>query len=354
MSVLNRLASKVFNSSGGMISIFTTMVLMIVITLIVLGFAQLSRRNQRVTLDLQLSSQAFYAAETGINDVRNLLNSRLASGGAVDSSLNKSDCGYSGIWSALNPTIDGTNKVSYSCITVDLAPTQLSYSDVGSNSTIIPINSNDGITNIGSINLTVQSKADTLTPASNCSGNYSFPPSTAANWSCGFGILRFDLVPVPGTGFNLTDLRNSTMTTFAVPSVSGGSSSIAYAGGMANTNTLIRMPCSGQSCNLTITTGAAPKTEYYMRVSSVYKDVGLLVTANPPSSSANIELKEAQAVVDSTGKAGDVLRRVKVNIPLLSSSRNSFSDYALQSYGSICKQFYVMDGLYGSDPSVCS
>ncbi|HET6924792.1 MAG TPA: pilus assembly PilX N-terminal domain-containing protein, partial [Candidatus Saccharimonadales bacterium] len=52
----------------GMVSIMVTLVMIIVITLIVIGFAQVVRRNQRETLDRQLSTQAYYAAETGIND----------------------------------------------------------------------------------------------------------------------------------------------------------------------------------------------------------------------------------------------------------------------------------------------
>ena len=42
----------------GMASIIITMITMVIITLIVLGFATLSRREQRQSLDRQLSTQA--------------------------------------------------------------------------------------------------------------------------------------------------------------------------------------------------------------------------------------------------------------------------------------------------------
>ena len=57
----------------GIVAIVVTMIIMIILTLIVTGFAQLARREQRATLDRQLASQAFYAAESGINDARRAL-----------------------------------------------------------------------------------------------------------------------------------------------------------------------------------------------------------------------------------------------------------------------------------------
>jgi Tfp pilus assembly protein PilX len=60
------------DKQAGMVAIMVTMILMIVISLIVVGFAQISRRNQRQALDRQLSTQAFYAAETGVNDASDL------------------------------------------------------------------------------------------------------------------------------------------------------------------------------------------------------------------------------------------------------------------------------------------
>ena len=54
----------------GVVSIMVSIVLMAVMTLIVLGFSEIARRDQRQTLDRQLSNQAFYAAEIGVNDAQ--------------------------------------------------------------------------------------------------------------------------------------------------------------------------------------------------------------------------------------------------------------------------------------------
>jgi hypothetical protein len=60
----------------------------------------------------------------------------------------------------------------------------------------------------------------------------------------------------------------------------------------------------------------------------------------------DIKLSGAQAQIDATGKAQDVLRRILVNVPLHASNSNALPDYALESTDSICKRFAVMDGYY--------
>lgn len=53
----------------GIASIVITTTISIVVTLIIVGFAAIARREQRQALDAQLSSQAFYAAEAKLNQI---------------------------------------------------------------------------------------------------------------------------------------------------------------------------------------------------------------------------------------------------------------------------------------------
>ena len=123
-------------SEVGMISIMTTMVLMIIISLIALGFAQISRRNQRESLDRQLSTQAFYAAESGVNDARDLIANAVNAGTTVPDKDACDDNGAGAFYATLNPVIDAAKNVEYSCLLVDTAPTELRYSDVGRQSLV--------------------------------------------------------------------------------------------------------------------------------------------------------------------------------------------------------------------------
>jgi hypothetical protein len=228
---------------------------------------------------------------------------------------------------------------------VDASPETLRYSDVGTTSIVVPLISASG-GNFSTINLDWQSKVTGSNPTSGCptTTNNVFVPT--ADWNCGYGVLRFDLVPTSGT-FNAADLRTRTMTTFAVPFSSGGASSVPYAADTANDNRR-GVRCTTSGCSLSIT--GLNQNNYYLRISSIYRSVALQVSATNDGGSP-MEISGAQAVIDATGRAQDVLRRIQVHVPLRASSQNQLSDYAIQTTDSICKRFAVMDGYFDTDVS---
>lgn len=336
---------------AGMVAIMVTMILMIVISLIVLGFAQISRRNQRQALDRQLSTQAFYAAETGVNDVVKLIKDAAASGATVAA---KPDCASTGGgFYSLSPVLDAANRVQYTCVMVDPTPPSLSYSNIDPRSTVVPVIATSGT--IADITLTWRAKdLPPSTPSNpNPVATDNCPTSTAAfsistSWQCGYGVLRFDLVPTTGSGLSMSGLQNATMTSFLVPLKPGSSGSadpINYTTGGGNSK--LGVVCTNDNCSYTIHF-PSPQSQYYLRISSIYKNVSLEIAAKN-SSGGVVNLTGAQAVVDSTGKAQDVLRRIQVRIPLTNSSSNLMGDYALQSAEALCKRFTVMDGFFQSD-----
>jgi hypothetical protein len=343
MSKLHTPRASLRYSQAGMVSIMTTMVLMIVISLIVLGFAQLSRRNQRETLDRQLSSQAFYAAESGVNDVRELIQTALAGGAVTIPEKNGcTDTGTAGFYASLDPDIDSTKGVRYTCMLVDPSPTELRY-NIDTTSVVVPMISGDG-TNFSTIRLNWQSKVTSGSPISGCPTTTNNAFSPAASWSCGYGVLRFDLVPVAGV-LNADSLRTGTMTLFGVPFSSGGISSTGFVADTANNNRR-GIACNNSGCSLTIT--GLSQNAYYMRISSIYQGMALQITGTN-SGGLPAQLSGAQAVIDATGKAQDVLRRIQVHVPLRASSENLLSDFAIQSTDAICKRYSVMESYFDTD-----
>jgi hypothetical protein len=161
-------------------------------------------------------------------------------------------------------------------------------------------------------------------------------------------VLRFDLVPTAGSGLTVDSLTDNTMTTFAVPFSSGGTTSIPYSLPASNTNNRVGIQCSSTGCSLT-TTGLS-QNSYHLRVSSIYKDVAMQVSATN-ATGGQIKISGAQAVIDSTGKAQDVLRRIQVNVPYLTTSQNQLSDYAIEMQGSLCKRYSIMSGFLSIDGS---
>jgi Tfp pilus assembly protein PilX len=343
MSSIHPSTKRLRSSERGMVSIITTMVLMIVISLIVLGFAQLSRRNQREALDRQLSTQAFYAAESGVNEASDVIKKAIANGTTIAEKTACDGTGPAGFYAALNPTIDAASNVRFSCLLVDPTPTSLRYGDIGTTSVIVPVISANG-DGISRIELDWQAKVSG-NPLTGCPTTTNDVFSPTASWACGYGVLRFDLVPTAGNT-DAAGLQGATMTTFAVPFSSGGTSAIAYGANGANGNVKVGTTCTATSCSLAIT--GLSQNSYHMRISSLYRNVGLQLRAENAGGSA-LELQNAQAVVDVTGRAQDVLRRIQVHVPLRGNSRNLLSDYAIQSTDPICKRFSVMDGYFGTD-----
>jgi len=326
-------------NQSGMVSIMVTMILMIVMSLIVVGFAQVSRRNQRVALDRQLSTQAFYAAESGVNDAREFLK------GVADPSLVPAKTGCTdnvGGYYASLPNRTLSSGVTYSCLLINPTPTVLQYNNIGEQGTVVPLISATGAA-INTITLEYQAKNASNTPTANCPTTIKNQFKPSANWNCEYGVLRFDLVDVSGNK-DANGYQAATMTSFVVP-IKSGSTTASFSPG---NNTLIGTACTDTSCKLTINSGLGG-TQYYMRVSSLYKESTMNISAAGPG--GNVKLANAQVIIDATGKAQDVLRRIQVHMPLSGlTSNNQLPDNAIQTTDSICKRFSIMDGWVDNTP----
>ena len=221
--------NKITLNQNGMASILVVLIMSVVITLIVLGFSQVSTREQSNALETQLSTTAYYAAESGINDAINAIKNNP---NLPPSSYAKNTCGnpggtsiygslYSGSstnYSVLNST-SGEGNTSYSCLLINPSPNEI-VTDVSSNSQILPIDS-EGIP-ISSLNLTwnnpnpsTTSNPETAwsTTNSDCvlpTVSPQFKSSTT--WNCGLSVLRIDLVPVAAGQINENDLLTNTMS----------------------------------------------------------------------------------------------------------------------------------------------
>lgn len=324
----------------GMVSIMVTMILMIVMSLIVIGFAQVSRRNQRVTLDRQLSTQAFYAAETGVNDARNIINQALETGTELES---KKDCKNEDLYRDLDGMSQIAPGVSYSCLLVNAAPKQLSYDDISDRGTIIPLITESGAS-LTSVKLNWQPKTGAAAPNANCpvSVNRTFSPT--GDWDCNYGVVRVDLVPINGQR-SADQYSADNRTYFMVPFRTGGTNTIDNSG-----NRTFGVLCNATDCSVTIT--GLNTDRYYMRVSSIYLDHSLKITATE-TGNVPAELLGAQIVVDATGKAQDVLRRIQVHMPITGSgSYNQLPDNALESRDSVCKRYSVMQDYFDNGSEV--
>ena len=328
---------KLAQNETGLASIIVTLIIMLIISLIVVGFARLSRREQRQALDDQLSTQAFYAAESGINDAiqyikNNTLTQDYTANCADFITLLKSSTGNSNV-----DTLDNSTGVKYTCLLVNRAPGNLVYSNVTPDrSIVVPVKPQSGTVDSVTISWQDHSGGNTFCPLGSPAQFTTANP--LSSWPCSTGMVRADILP--GTGGDRGTLNSNTMTAFFYPTSVNTKNPLnfnpadsgAIAGGGCTT-------VNNPYCSVTVTFGSA-QSQVNLRLKSIYLSTDITVTAKSGGTAVN--LVGAQATVDATGKANDILRRIQVRVPLGGSG--PFPEFAVQSGDSICKRLQIDPG----------
>jgi hypothetical protein len=153
-------------------------------------------------------------------------------------------------------------------------------------------------------------------------------------------MLRIDLIQTPLVGTNITrdNLINNTSTMYLFPKTCNGVVTASFASYIgANSGAVIDVNCT-PTCTFDVT---MPDTtnRYYARIKSVYGSVGTLRVTARDNLTNQLELKNAQALVDATGKANDVLRRIEVR--LSSSPDYDWPEAAVEASAGLCKLLQV-------------
>jgi hypothetical protein len=349
---------KLRTSESGIISIFIATLLIIIVSLLVMAFAQISRREQRESLDTQLSSQAFYAAETGVNDMKAVLKNYIDTHpGAVippRDDCNDTSTPYNALSGTKVLSTDPGN-VSYTCVRVDPDPPFLPVK-ISSTPQVLPLKTANGrpFTTV-TLSWTAATSAGAPSVASCPAAAGAFPAAAADAagtmpvWNCAYGGIRMDLVPFKGNQ-SQDSLQNANMAAFLMPSKNvNNNSGVAYAGGSASGSVVAANNCPAPTfqCSVTLNVAGANSSVFYLRLSQLYLPSTVTVTGVDNANTA-VSFKDAVALVDSTGKSQDVLRRIVVGVPLQRTSA-SIPDSALNTGDSICKRFRVNINLFTND-----
>lgn len=331
---------KLHRNESGLVSIIVTMIIMIVLSITVIGFAQIARREQRQTLDRQLSTGAYYAAESGINDAIKKLN--------ADSTFTINTCAET---ATKLPTLGASSPSSYSCVLVGQSPTTLEYGAISTDKSQIVNISTDGGVNLDTLTISWNDKDGTSTNFNNPYPN--FPPYSSPDWKSDTGVLEVSLTPTTDTtDFSRANLADRTYTAYLYPS-DGGSNSTNYKPGAANQGDIVEVKCNGggtpKKCTVDINFPAPynNKSKYLLRLKPIYKTAS--VTVSGKNGANNVKFVGSQVIIDSTGKANDVLRRLQVRVPI--GKEFNYPEYVLDSADSICKRLQVYPGGGSTDSS---
>lgn len=326
-------------SEEGLVSIVVAILIMLLLSLIVIAMAGNANRERRQALDRQLSDQAFYNAETAINDVIKYL---YDNPGAARERKDSCDTTYLG-----GGSIDGDAN-SYSCVLYDKDPPTIEIDDLTtSGSKTYPIEALDSAgvpRNINTLEITWDDwNNDTIT--SGCdftSGNSPLPPSLPAD--CTVGGVRLDFINTSNAE-NRKLLTERMYTAFLLPHASSGGT-LQISGSYPDLQGVVgQANCSGQPgqriCSVKIEDIQLPKVAIHVK--ALYKNVDVTICGSFDTggcaSSQPVNFNNAQIMVDATGRATDILRRVQVRVPAQAQYRNA--EFALQTKDSICKKIVV-------------
>lgn len=352
---------KIYHPSNkdqkGIVSITVTVIFIMVISLTVLGFSQVTRRNSQEALDKQLSAQAFYAAEVGVNDARTKIK-KLTEG--VHEIPSQTNCKDPGKYTVGDGVVDAENGVSYTCTLVKNDLDDAHYSEVGGSSIVANLNASSGNLNNPTLSWRASSsmhdkKVSDCPKPHGSTGDPWTNFTSANNWTskCPFGVMRIDLTPISTDIMRSVDTALANTMSISIYPASGNLDAprnVSYKGadGSINKGLVVPASCSDTECKVVLNGLTFPTAS--MRVRSAYVGAASFTITAPTvesdiaGESAESEYTfDSQVEIDVTGKAQDVMRRIKVRVSITGGSSRTdsagFSDYALHTNDSICKRF---------------
>lgn len=366
------------DNQKGIASIIITIIMSLVLSLIALGFTQVSLRQQKEALDSALSTQAFYSAESGVNYAVHEIFSNLGPGPGPGPGLGPFPLG---LGLGLNPSRGGSlnscpypalstvNQLNFTqeewtCLSVNFTPKSLIYNIQKNSSVLVPIQTNHH--NIKYINISWRNHPSSGTNFSSCQTSPNSFPSIDS-YNCPASVLQVSIID----GNQLPQLYNPNFIpyNFYLTPTSSNSTNNWSTNGSDN---LVQCSSVSGYCNANINLQSigpiGPNInqtnngyQYYLYIVPLYATTKLYVTAsgNPKAAVTNnnqnnFSLYHAQVDIDSTGKGYNVLRRILVTVntgegavsganQANSSSfnlnqLNTNNLFALQTGGNICKQ----------------
>lgn len=345
----------------GFVSIIVAATVMILLSLITIGFTRVMQREQREALDRQLTRQATYAAESGINatwqyiQASNVVDKEKNQCSYSDGDVYKDDDGTvfdldAGPGPVVKPSPffdadDATAAIQVTCVLYDKTPTEIRNQSAQNEESIFPFEEKD---NGNFATITIRWRGEVEGYDSNCSdgSNFEFPTSLS-----GTPVLKLDLYNT--ASFSRDNLANRASYLYLIPCDSGVSNiSISGQREIYKTNIL----CVDGVCSVTLDVNSLNSSSFFVRHKLLYGS-GEVVMGGVDQSGDTAEIKRAQTVIDVTARAADVVRRLRVHVPYNQAENipgavvtvGTGNTSAIPNKG-LCKEIYIIDS--GSTPNI--
>ncbi|MEK7603234.1 MAG: hypothetical protein AAB459_03255 [Patescibacteria group bacterium] len=375
------------NNQQGIVAFVITIIVMIIIVITTVSMSVIANRESKQALDRQLSTQAFYAAESGINDTVDYIRDKIRNNQPV---TDITDCstGTTGT-SAVNIANDQANNLNldstfatllntqatskYTCVLVSTSPNSLEYLQINS----------DNSSTVNDITFTGANQATKLVIGwEHYLGGSVFRTGTdcgkfpsASGWLAA-PLLKADVTVLEGSNFTRSDLLARTASYYLDPCAGSGNTTENFTPGINSNGNgkILSGVCQNSApntaeqprkCNVTINFSAYTPpsgpiggnvTNILVRIKPVYETARVSINALDGLNN-RLNIVGGQIVIDVTGKVNDVLKRTQVRV----SNRTPYL-YAVESPSGVCKRFLAVEppensvnnSRFSPNPSVCN
>ncbi len=345
------------SNEEGIASIVVVGFLIILLTIISLGFTRLMNRSLQNTAADQQSSAANYAAQSGINSTAVWLEETYINQGRVIPADLTPKCNTILNPGAVDPDLGFNTKLT--CVLVDASSAattdNLTYSDLRPyQSKIVKIKSPGNA--VSSLKLFWRTSNSSMGSHRNYVGGLAsdMPLLTEPNWTSNnyAPLLRVTIYPIDSNSGDLSLTAANAHTFFLYPKTSGVSNPNIHSD-TTGTGSLWPVACS-QPVDLTDTTkydcnvnfagfpiaGALVNNEaYYLKITPLYAPAA--VQLKVAGGSTNIV--NGQTIIDVTAKSGFAVKRLRARVSLAAGDK-IVPDAALRSADTLCKRYNITAG----------
>lgn len=383
---MGKMIRKNRHDQRGVVSLFVVIFSALLLTVLTISFVRAMIKEQQQAMNNDLSQSAYDSAVAGVEDGKRVIRKCLDGDSVACAAITNKSCdtvsdagivpsigGETTIKSSGGTEMDSLNQ-AYTCVKIEMNTDDF-YTDLTKDqSKLIPLRATKPFSSIRiqwmHKDLQGQAESGTLTnPTANPLDLDSLPAEKDWSSSAASLIRAQPMLPLvnPGDMIKQSDYdSNMTTTVFLRPAginKPAGSINPAFtiatnrAAGFSDMGVTLSpqpVPCSkaeyaagglasGYACNATLKLSAgsvpASSTLAYLRLTSMYRDTTVRIQLYDDAGVA-VQFEGVQPQVDSTGRASNVFRRVVSKVNTITNSP-AYPEYAIDSTGSLCKDFYV-------------
>jgi Tfp pilus assembly protein PilX len=374
-------------TQSGAVSLFVVIFAALLMTVVTISFVQLMVKDQQQATTSDLSQSAYDSAQAGVEDAKRLLlldqscrnnpdfsercddvaaaltpapGSTETACGAIARGLGIGDPNTETLVQQSAGSNDSKLDQAYTCVKIGVDTGDFKGEVAANQTSLVPL---QGTSDFDTVELSWFTKTDVAGDDASANPTIGFPstgtdvnlPPVGDKWKVNYPALMRTQFMQTGSRFTLSDFDNSqpdnksnANTLFLYPASAGtNNKSFALDGRRSPTNAPQPVRCqqnfvtSEYACTvrLTIPTpidGSATRNAF-LRLSALYNGAHFQVKLL--RGSAEVPFKGVQPVVDSTGRANDLFRRVQARVQLTSDM--TYPDAVIDLDGDLCKNFTV-------------